>query len=294
MNSFIISSHFQDPEYRVYFVTEGKNKKPRPCISIGPNWMRQNNQIKKIADPLVAIRYHDGGGNVAKDRDVMHDSCLLKDSIRIRERIKKAIVTISSFHATSSIFVGYCLSETCEIEDGKKNRDLKRSLNVHEVLGNDFGLSLKERAFLEITISLLVLQGNDAPFNAVQARENFQIITTQKKVDWQIFSHKQRVCTNPELHFLDMGLKYNKKAADHSFILIILFRRFYEICTSSKLASRSLIKYFFWFTRNRSFCDGTCRPWHFKTHYFRWFWNLVANRRNFDCCQISIQECAVD
>lgn len=216
---------------RGFVAYEDSIKKPRPCVLIAPDWSGRNTFFCDKAKQLAAKGYIGFAVDVYGNNKLGHTNDekikllngILKDRKLVTTRMHSAFMAASALpfvDAAKMAAIGYCFGGLCVLDLARAGAELKGVVSFHGNLTAPPSPICKR-----IQAKILVLHGYDDPMVPPKQVQQFAREMTEMKADWQIYmyGHTKHGFTNPEAHDDALGLRYNPRVDQRSWLSTELF-----------------------------------------------------------------------
>jgi dienelactone hydrolase len=213
-------------------------KTNRPAVIIAHAWKGQDefarNKAKELAEQgyvgFAIDIYGDGKEAKSNEEAVALMMPFFIDRKLLQERMKAAYEAISKHPMVNSQNIGgigFCFGGLAIIELFRSGVDIKGVCSFHAVVSNEMhGATAKIVPIAKkIKGSILILHGYDDPLASNEDIEAIQAELTEAKVDWQmnIYGQTSHAFTNPEANDKSLGLIYNPKSNERSWVAMCNF-----------------------------------------------------------------------
>jgi dienelactone hydrolase len=210
---------------------------PRPGILINHAWGGRDDFAEGVAVQMAANGYigvcldNYGGGarpETVDDKMAMMGP-LKEDRAALLSRLKAgydAAAALDEVDADAMAAMGFCFGGLCTLDMARAGLDLKAAISYHGLLdapGLDGG---------DIKADILACHGWDDPMATPDDVTAFGAEMVASGCDWTLmaFGNTKHAFMVPEADNDDMGLKYNKSAADQSWAATFdLLRKHFEL-----------------------------------------------------------------
>ena len=210
-------------------------KKPLPAVIVAHDWSGRNEFACEKAQLLAKMRYVGfaldmfGEGRVGATID--EKQALIEPLVHDREKLRvrinaafDALITRPEVDKNRVAVIGFCFGGLCALDLARSGADIKGAVSFHGLLGKPEHFQAKK-----IKAKVLVLHGYDDPMVKPDLVNEFCQEMTEAEVDWQVhmYGNVQHGFTNPLAHDANLGIFYNKIAAQRSWLAMSNF--FHEI-----------------------------------------------------------------
>ena len=205
----------------------------RPVIIIAHAWRGQDDFARNKAIELAKLGYVGFAADVYGDgKEVQTNeeaaalmTPLFLDRKLLQERINAAYATACQQDCVDQHNVGaigFCFGGLTVIELFRSGTPIKGAVSFHGVLGNSMGPHKAATVPIskDIKGGLLILHGHDDPLVTANDIQMMQEELTRAKVDWEmvIYGHTSHAFTNPEANDPELGLVFQSKSNQRSWI----------------------------------------------------------------------------
>lgn len=200
-------------------------KSKRPLILVAPDWSGNNDFAKNKAEELAKLgyvgfaldMYGDGKVGNTNEEKKSYMMPLLNDRKLLAERVLAAFnfaKTIEQVDPAKVAAIGFCFGGLCALDLARSGADVLGIVSFHGALSHPPFKNQTMKA------KILALHGHDDPSIKPEAVLAFETEMTEAKVDWQVhvYGNVKHAFTNPNAHDTELGLVYNKCAAERSWI----------------------------------------------------------------------------
>ena len=226
-----IEYQFGDITCRGFIARDNKNPEPKPCIMIAHDWSGRSDPFCKKAIQLATKGYVgfaiDMYGNAKIGHTHEEKIALLHPIMEHRKQIAENMLLayetamkLPWVDNSQIAAIGYCFGGLCVLDLARTGANIKGVVSFHGILSPP-EITVSEK----IHAKILVLHGYDDPMVPPTQVNQFAEEMTKQKADWQIhmYGHTKHAFTNPDANDDQMGLHYNKKADQRSWMSTELF-----------------------------------------------------------------------
>lgn len=225
--------HTQPIEYRDgqtvlegFLAYDSAANKKQPTVLVFHDWSGRNEFACQKAEQLAKLGYVgfavDMYGKGITGQTTEEKSQLIQPFMEnrafLQQRMLAALETVKTLEMVDTTqigAIGFCFGGLCALDLARSGADIKGVVSFHGLLGAPTGI-----AKANIKAKVLALHGHDDPLAPPAQVTAFQNEMTAAHVDWQmdIYSHTQHAFTNPQANDTQLGLIYNKRAAQRSWL----------------------------------------------------------------------------
>lgn len=203
-----------------------KSQDKRPGIMICHDWSGRNPFAENKAKQLAELGYVGfaidmyGKGKLGKTTEEKSAFIqpFMQDRLKLQKRVLagfEAIKRIAAVDSNKIGAIGFCFGGLCALDLARSGADVKGVVSFHGLLNAPEGIAKHT-----VIAKVLALHGYDDPLATPDQVFAFAQEMTHSNIDWQLdmYGHTKHAFTNPEAHDTKMGLIYDKRAADRSWI----------------------------------------------------------------------------
>lgn len=217
--------HDGPEELHGFLAYDNAIKQPRPAVMVVHDWSGRNEFACEKAQVLANLGYigfavdmygHARIGATVEEKKAFMEP-LVTHRDRLRERIGAAFNALASRPEVDKnriAVIGFCFGGLCALDLARSGADIKGAVSFHGLLGKPEHLKSEN-----INAKLLVLHGYDDPMVKPEQVNEFCREMTAAEADWQVhmYGNVQHGFTNPLAHDANLGIFYNKLAAQRSW-----------------------------------------------------------------------------
>ena len=212
--------------FEAFYAYDDTQTGPRPLVLVSHDWSGRNAFAEKKARQLAELGYVGfaldmyGKGILGNTKE--EKSELIKpffaDRALIAHRMQVALSLASGLAEvdTSRIgAIGFCFGGLCVLDLARTGVDIKGVVSFHGLLNAPHATPEHP-----IRASILALHGFDDPMATPDQLVAFGQEMTAAKADWQahVYGNTKHAFTNPDAHDEALGLIYQEKANDRSWL----------------------------------------------------------------------------
>lgn len=216
----------RDEELHGFLAYDDSITSPRPAVIVVHDWSGRNEfaceKVKAFAEMgylgFALDMYGQARQGTTNDEKMALMNPLVSDRKKLQQRILAAFNTVSAMPEVDSkriACIGFCFGGLCALDLARCGADVQGVVSFHGLLGKP-----EHAAAENITAKVLVLHGYEDPMVKPEQVEAFCQEMTSANVDWQVqmYGHVKHAFTNPQAHDVDLGLMFDTKAAERSWL----------------------------------------------------------------------------
>ncbi|KTD34885.1 dienelactone hydrolase family protein [Legionella moravica] len=218
---------------RGYIAYDSNVSHPLPAVMVVHDWVGRSESMCNKARQLAAMGYVGFAVDMYGDARTGADKTqrralmapLMQDRSKLASRINAAFHVLASLpfvEHTNIAAIGYCFGGLCVLDLARSQAAVKGVVCFHGLL-----TSPEHSANQPIKSKILILHGYDDPLVKPDQIHHIANEMNARKADWQIhmYGHTQHSFTNPKANDDEMGLHYNERADNRSWITTLDFLR---------------------------------------------------------------------
>ena len=196
----------------------------RPAVLINHAWGGRDDFAEGVAIQMAANGYigvaldNYGGGALPEtvDDKMGYMGPLKEDRAALLSRLKAGYdgaAALDEVDASAMAAIGFCFGGLCTLDMARGGLDLKAAVSYHGLL------DAPDLPKNKITADVLICHGYDDPMADPDSLRTVQDEMVAAGCDWTVmsFGNTKHAFMVPEADDADLGLKYNKSAADQSW-----------------------------------------------------------------------------
>ncbi|WP_298918660.1 dienelactone hydrolase family protein [uncultured Algimonas sp.] len=207
-----------------YLAYDESVARARPGILINHAWGGRDDFAEGVAVQMAANGYVgvalDNYGGAARPETVDDKMSLMgplkEDRAALRQRLKAgydAAAALDEVDSGAMAAMGFCFGGLCTLDMARAGLDLKAAISYHGLL------DAPDLPRSDIRADVLVCHGYDDPMADPDSLRAVQDELSTSGCDWTVmsFGNTKHAFMVPEADDAELGLKYNKSAADQSW-----------------------------------------------------------------------------
>ncbi len=233
---------YQDGETRLEgYLTCPDNTGTHPLVLIAHTWRGRDEFVISKAQALAQLGYAgfalDMFGQGILGESVEENSRLIQPFLENRQYLLQRIQAALNFTKSLPVVntqhiaaIGFCFGGLCVLDLARSGVDIQGVVSFHGLLNRP-----EKKPIQKIRSKVLVLHGYNDPMASHTQILEFQKEMDASQADWQMHIYGQAMhgFTNPQANDTNLGIVYNKQAAQRSWQAMKTFLA--EIFQSNKI-----------------------------------------------------------